>query len=1789
MDYCYNMVRNSTNTPIEQVNTVHESIEKHNLDIFNQIDETKFIELVNSFWSDKEKNESKISEFLISTKINIAQVWQLKVNIDHIKNFAQNETNPEISKELQNKIAKLYLKKLYDSCVWDDSLISELNNAFNIDSEKWENKLEKQQLKKKIKAVENDPYKVEAYLKHYNITLKDLEDNEDDKNENILKEIKAIIDDDKRNIDFKTIQTDINKLGNKRNEKLKSITVTNDDIFSSITEINRICNFELQTPSSQAVILDLLQFETKKTIEYAKSRWKTALKDAKDIISPTSTISEIFDKVSDQDIKKLTFKRAKLEDILSMLFRGTEKAFLKEKINDLETAWFDHDFILKVKKLLLWQIEYPVVKNFFERELEKINKEIRRKYIENFEKSGVNPEFTAVLKKLYFNNFDCSQLNKKEQTILRQNLIVNKFNNQENSRIKYMWLNTEEFQSFLKDLYDFEKNETNISINTGWTLKLNITKELKWWEINEFKNPDNFKNMDITNPIKFTVNLDGNDENTIKVLEETKDSPLRVNGIMETHMTKWWELNIWNGYKLEICGKKITKAQLDELLFCKQLPELNEKLKNFWLFEELKNEVYNTRKEIHQPQNVYPNLDENWFDDSSKKNDLDIKYPLFKETLKKLNVKIVERNLIFEWKNVDKLSQIYLLAKLWSPTETKKIGDNVNIDEQAQKVLKGNYWSEENETWTEGKENGESYANDAYTDIKDDYDNYDESNNTWDDWDEYNNPIIQDDTRESIRNNRKKLNNEWKEAFKTKLRELCDNDQDFGDDINQEVDELIDELEGNYGSEFLDDGERWGESREESEESEEERFQKLWDSFPWDKDVKFEKGARIYADIWDSKLPPHNNNESYFCFEIDSIWETTFTLKPIWWDFECDLSKKYTVPKTSKQLEAMKSTSIFKVRPRIQKDWKYALESMNRAWRKITAFWNMEEEWQVRFDWNKFVKTVIDEETQEAKEVEVKYFSNFDIDFNDSGNDTKKRWQWEKICKYEIKKIDKSKWTVKIAWKFDEYDRENDYKKVRYEYENEMTFEQFILLVESKQLKWKTEEQQKTLETRCDLNDPKRQLRRSRISIWWIINVLKHSKEGIEKKIKEHREEQEEDFKYFLYSKEWLDLYGKVWWLFWDTSLWRAFRESQYEVYVNRDNMVRKKIEKEYKLIESESQFSEFLGDHLVNTLSIDEDISTNERVRYKFAAALLFMVKKEWPYPRMFSKEKDTWKRVYNMLWEVHKNRFLEFYKRKKQELEQAKDRWCESNDRLEKQEELNKMELKYIISVIDWRAPYGHGAVSNEYMAKGMWSKKFALQLEENMNSYYGKHEEEKGKLETFFSAEEAYLRHLNAGKFSNALPGLERMCETAKTPWEAFLVKWYLLGAMLMWIIKNNATTKTIKSFRATCRWMWFTPWYRMRDIEQQDKVIKLLDWITNGQFSKDPNLKFNVFNFEPGHIKDWNYSFAKRFQSYWKSHWEDILHKIENPTYKNKDIKDDKSIIDLANETDNPNYQIFKDIINNSTTNDIDSINKVGRIFAQASPLSATKNMVKDFVPSRWDYNNLKSEEDKDDAKDFWNAAMHEIPTDKTNKETADFIFKKFFNRFDSIVQKEDQKLIARSLPLIKDIYGKGYQKNAEYMLWYITIWCMHEKTNWDFPYPFKGLMEAFFKFFMNNLDQIDQSTVNSAFDPDVAIRYKKENVLEMANWNQYNNYIMHSYTTANTRNIYKRLLRIELLKKNKEEDDLINDKINSIYKRIKDYNVRPRYSPDQLERTGIEVNTKLTKDQIKELENNAYWE
>ena len=641
------------------------------------------------------------------------------------------------------------------------------------------------------------------------------------------------------------------------------------------------------------------------------------------------------------------------------------------------------------------------------------------------------------------------------------------------------------------------------------------------------------------------------------------------------------------------------------------------------------------------------------------------------------------------------------------------------------------------------------------------------------------------------------------------------------------------------------------------------------------------------------------------------------------------------------------------------------------------------------------------------------------------------------------------------------------------------------------------------------------------------------------------------------------------------------------------ENRTWKKIERYYKIFEAEPNYSEYFNStlvHILNKTWYIWDLRDDER--YKFAAAFLFMVKNEWPYPRVFAKDIWKWKRVENFLWPEHKIKFQDFYKKKKIEIEQVKNLWYKSDVVLNLQEELNKMELQYIISVIDGRAPYGQD--SNEYMLKSIRWLKFMNQLEDNFGGYFNKHEETKKKLKTFWAAEEQYLRTIWAGRFNKALPSLERMCEKAKSPEEVFRVKWYLLWAMLMGVIKNNSTKDTINSFYDTARSMWFAAWSWMKDIDQQKKVQILLDWITNWNFSK--TTKFNIADFELGKLKDGKYTFVKDFQSYWKGNGKNILKKLESVSEKNKSIKDDKSIMDLANDKDNPNNYVFKEFIENSRTNDYDKPNpEVWAIYVLQAPWSATSNIIRRFIPTKWYYSNLSKEEEKRDAQTFWKNACSIIPTEKTDKQTADDKFMLFFNRFDSTLTSSVTENIIRSLPLIREQKEKWNYNIAKYILWYMIKWNMHCRTNWSFPKPeFETVMKRFVDFFYNNIEFFDEGTIKTTFknNPDYVKSFNKK--LLMFDWRQFKQYRMNNLKSSlwAEKTKYNDLIQLksrELNFRNRknenyievtEDDDSINKIVENIRKDCNKFWVRPDVNVLS-DTDGEEFDMSITKEELNQ--------
>ncbi len=155
----------------------------------------------------------------------------------------------------------------------------------------------------------------------------------------------------------------------------------------------------------------------------------------------------------------------------------------------------------------------------------------------------------------------------------------------------------------------------------------------------------------------------------------------------------------------------------------------------------------------------------------------------------------------------------------------------------------------------------------------------------------------------------------------------------------------------------------------------------------------------------------------------------------------------------------------------------------------------------------------------------------------------------------------------------------------------------------------------------------------------------------------------------------------------------------------------------------------------------------------------------------------------------------------------------------------------------------------------------------------------------LKTFSQMEEVYNKMLSAWRYNKALSTLKAMCEQASTQWEQLRLKWYLLSSMIMWMFKNYSSVKTIKSFLDTTKNMWFWPLSWIMDIDQSEKVLNLLNWISewNNKIEKFSEVvDLNMENSEYFELWVWyDYGeFNSKFQKYWDKNWEEILKHIEN---------------------------------------------------------------------------------------------------------------------------------------------------------------------------------------------------------------------------------------------------------------------------------------------------------------------
>ncbi len=971
-----------------------------------------------------------------------------------------------------------------------------------------------------------------------------------------------------------------------------------------------------------------------------------------------------------------------------------------------------------------------------------------------------------------------------------------------------------------------------------------------------------------------------------------------------------------------------------------------------------------------------------------------------------------------------------------------------------------------------------------------------------------------------------KLDSGWQNAFKNRLNELAEESDDI--DVQSTVEYINNSL--HWSDDLHDEYEEWWLEDKIEELTEEQKFMKEWEDLPWNKfdnvqNSWFINGTRLMINLWWSKLPPEDKDDSFFEIEIidtESV-KDKFQIKIIWNELKSDMEwQTMRFPKTEEHFSQMKkSGEIFKIAKWEPKNRKKCISNIKSS--KIIKNMNIfgSGDGEISMKNGKFVNN---------NNEEIKYFCRSNDDYSGDLDEKGEKaiWQTKKYTTYKIEKINKSKWTVHVKCDFNWQDPDNLTENINYKYDKELSYEQFILLIESKKTRWYTKEQKDEI---FPIEGPWRLPNKGWLrfrSIGGIIWAFKNGAKNIKDRLAKVNEEEVSDIENLLYSEEGLNLYGKIWNMFW--AIWfnwtsEAFLAAKTEYYNDREWRTWKKIEVHMQKFEADPHFPSLWFNKLAPLLSTPWYV-WKDKNRYVVAAGFLTLMKKDGPYWRwqwLAIMWDGFW--VEKFLWPEHKARFKTFFEERKKQLDENKD--PDNLDRSdERQDELTRLEFDYMSWIMDGRNPFWWSWTDWEDARASIRSREFVKKLDEWSQSYFGdykkKVDDRSGK--SFRQSEQEAYRMAWAWRVHKALPPLRQMVNSMNSASEKKRTKMTILSFMLSGLIKNGQDSSVMRDFEELSRTIWLLPGMRSRHIDQQDKIQKLLDWITDPKIVWDDwkpafgdkcfsqAASYNKSEFEP-----WSYSkkqgklpfITKDFPAYWNKYGDKILDILEF-----KDLDTPNSLITLA-EKWWENANIYEEIIQFSRETSKWSISSGLRY---TSPWTANKWIVSQLIPKKWKYT-WSERVDEFMAKNFWKMVNSEINTDKMkNRWSVEFYLWKFINWFDDwILDQSSKTFIARGLPLVKKLKAAGHEKEAQYQLWYLIKWSL-QRVLWAFPSEFGTTIDKFKDFFWNNIDSIDKNMIKNTLWEEEAKAF--EDPYGMLSWNSFTTDIMNvDWSSSKEKTLY----------------------------------------------------------------------
>lgn len=645
-----------------------------------------------------------------------------------------------------------------------------------------------------------------------------------------------------------------------------------------------------------------------------------------------------------------------------------------------------------------------------------------------------------------------------------------------------------------------------------------------------------------------------------------------------------------------------------------------------------------------------------------------------------------------------------------------------------------------------------------------------------------------------------------------------------------------------------------------------------------------------------------------------------------------------------------------------------------------------------------------------------------------------------------------------------------------------LDYPNFILFVANRKLQPQTEESAKKINIEASdwptLKEPKKRKAYSFGSIIWLFkNFGKKIWDGLKKYEEDQVEELTDNI--FYHWK----LFNKLASIMPTQKLQEAFGNAWSEYVTQRDSKVWGKIEKYQKFFLSDPDFgSKYMRDRHIKPYL---DWTKKFKDHHQAAAMLLVTIEKwKWPYSRN-SDRAGKWMWVKSLFWEAHQQRYLTMKKKLERELQQ----WYKSYGQVwadDLQNEILKLEMKYITHCIDWRQL----RVSDDDVARLEWmySKKFAWELEWKSNDFFSKSvsESSKEKSYSFELARFEYFRLL-ADRPQQAIPCLRQMACKAVTPtqWEAF--ESGVLTWMLSWIFYN--ITQEDKDFiQKICRTIGFLPGMLIKDPNHHYKIEKFIKIVTNEEIVWSDNGKMEV-TYDSNKAWFWKWKDLGQYKSVCS--YNDWFNKRFTSNGRLKKITEFaamkwknyqwKTLVELLNDpqTWTETKEILAEIESTSLEKgeQVDTDVKMNWYGLSRNILAKSQSLI-------WEITNFQDREFKSKDKDEkqWiqsarKAIANDIPRKKlSNENQVISIIKKFMNRFEEKgFNIEEKKFFIRALKTIKEEEKKGNKEGSDEILWYLVVWKVIE-SSWSNQAPDELInwLEAFKEFFKNNIDTVLKS-------------------------------------------------------------------------------------------------------------------